>query len=113
MRLVHLLYKENYRGKEIEAELKILPGYVDPVDIKKKMILELTGKDKLVPKYLFIGEVLKNKDKGNGEITVIFDCGVTLEVNAKKDYFFEKLKEGDYILVIGFLHIYSVRDVEK
>ena len=59
MKLPHILYKDDYRGKEIDVELKILSGYVSLIDIERKMLLLLTMKEVLVPKYLFMGKVIK------------------------------------------------------
>jgi len=110
MKLPNILYKEDCRGKEMEVDLRILSGYITAIEIKKKTILRLTREDTLVPKYLFIGEVIEKAVKGSDEITIVFDCGVRLDVNVKKRYSFEKLKRGDYVLVIGFLHMYGAED---
>ena len=110
MKLPHILYKDDYRGKEIDVEIAILEHDVMTVGIRKKMILYLSEKDALVPHYLFIGEVVEKKDeKKCGK--VIFDCGILLDACMDKGYSFKELKKGDYILVIGRLDMLGVDDL--
>ena len=112
MKLPDILYKNDYRGKEIDAELKILAGYVSVIDIENKMHLLLTKRDILVPKYLFMGKVIKKFKKNKGSIKIIFDCGIQLDVEIENGYYSENLKESDNILVIGYLHMYGIGDLE-
>ena len=53
MKLPNIFYKDDYRGKEMDVELKILEWDVIRVGIKKKMILYLSEEDALVPHFLF------------------------------------------------------------
>ncbi len=115
MKLPNILYKDDYRGKEIDVELKILPGYVSLIDIERKMLLLLTRKDVLVPKYLFMGKVIKKikMKEGNGRIKIIFDCGIQLDIDIENGHYSGDLENSNNILVVGYLHMYGVDDLRK
>ncbi len=96
------LIQENYRDVELEVNISVLVGYLRRVDIKRKMILELTEKDAIAPDYLMIGEVFEKKKSIDNTETLVLDCGILIDLrlDEKRTH---RFKKGDFLLVIGRL----------
>ena len=109
LKLLSLLGSSNMRGKKIDVDLRISPGVIEPVGTERKLILEITYRNS-APNYLFIGEVLKKEDKNIRKGLLFFDCGIMLDVEMNRNYFYEEIRKGEYILVIGRPDIFLIDD---
>ena len=100
--LYSTLNQKNYRERELEVDVCIVAGYVRKVEIKRKMIIELTEKETLAPDYLFMGEVIEKKTNKTNDETILLDCGILIDFRLDKKRAI-KFKKGDFLLVIGRL----------
>ena len=107
LKLLSLLGSTNMRGKKIDVDLRISPGVIEPVGTERKLILEITYRNS-APNYLFIGEVIKKEDKNIRSGLLFFDCGIMLDVEMNRNYFYEQIRKGEYILVIGRPDIFLI-----
>ena len=108
LKLLSLLGRTNMRGKKIDVDLQISPGVIEPVGAERKLILEITYRNS-APNYLFMGEILKKEDRNLRKGILFFDCGIMLDIEMNRNYFYEQIRKGEYILVIGRPDIFSNR----